>query len=260
MAYVPIEIYQNALAKLAAMDCQNIELFNLTITNEIPSNSGICLDKYLQVIVDATREIERLLKKIGLEGDYEEDSMGEYEHSRGSELISNFDYVFPARVIKYSFEENILSKRIAISRIWDLQDGAMFEELSAKRPFDSNGHVQSYFFWGKKMLHGLSCSWTYPNEYTEDKHLADIIRSIECLNDPVIALEGETSVTGSLRVDYHNGKIIFERSFFKPATKVYEIGSMSFSQSVDLLKKDATHHELRLKHLLSDPDYFSDSD
>lgn len=259
MAYVPIEIYQKALAELSAKGHQNIKLYNLTIKNETPSGSGIYKNKHLNVIVDATKEIERLLKKIGLESDYEEDSMGEYEANCGTRLISTFDYFFPASVVNYSFEENFLSKRVAICRVWDLQDGAMFEELSAKRPFDSNGHVQSYFFWDKQESHGLSCSWTYPNEYTEDKYLADIIRSIECLNDPVITLEGETSATGSLRVDYHEGKIVFERSFFKPATRVYESGSMTFSQSVNLLKKDATQHELRFREPLSDPNCSADS-
>ena len=254
MAYVPIEIYQKAMAELSAEGRQNIELYDLIITNETPNDSGIYKNKHLNVIVDATEEIQRLLKKIGLESDYEEDSMGEYEDNCRTRLISTFNFCFQTDVINYSFEDRFFSERVAISRAWDLQDGAMFEELSAKRPFDSNGHVQSYFFWDKQESHGLSCLWTYPNEYTEDKHLADIIRLIECLNGPVILLEGETSATGSLNVDYHAGKILFERSFFKPATRVYESGSMTFAESGVLLEKDAAQHELRFREPLSDPD------
>ena len=258
MAYVSIENYQKALGKLSAEGRQNIELYDLIIKNETPNDSGVYKNKHLNIIVDASEVIERSLKKIGLEGEYEEASMGDYEYSSSVRLISTFDYYFHTGVINYCFEDHFLSERVAISRTWDLQDGAMFEEISAKRPFDSNGHVQSYFFWDKKENYGLSCSWTYPNEYTEDKHLADIIRSIECLNGPVINLEGETSATGSLKVDFQEGQIIFERRFFKPATRVYESGFITFAQSIKFLEKNVAQLETRLQEPFSDPDYYAD--
>lgn len=78
------------------------------------------------------------------------------------------------------------------------------------------------------------------------------------MNGPVINLEGETSATGSLKVDFQEGQIIFERRFFKPATRVYESGFITFAQSIKFLEKNVAQLETRLQEPFSDPDYYAD--
>lgn len=224
----------------------------IQIKDDLISNHLIRLDRDVSIFKDqgisehtsTLIEVAKLVK-TDLAESGESGNCLDSDCSEHNNFGSMFHFDFIKRVIHYLFYDKGFSRRVADKRVWNLDDGELFKEISQKYPFDADGLDQRDFFYENRLKyegppwdHRSSLNVrleaerrSYSGGYGTDR-LDGMIDSIDRTIGQKPLQDGETNSTCFVAIDYTARIIEFERRFYTPVNRTFRSGSLTFDSFV----------------------------